>query len=401
MRSWLQRRSFSRLLATILDWTAKPDLTAIARQTNGWSPSDWRQAEQVIFMHGLGPLLQHDLLQPNQAAPAGLRRFQRFLEAQHSGNRNRIQRLQRDLSAILAEAHRRRIAIMPLKGSLLGLGYYPEPALRPMADLDLLIRPEHAQGLDEALIKLGYDRIPADNSYAAERHIRYQLPDNRTVVAWTEEHPGNPRPVEVHTDLRRLLWGDLRLQDMAPLLWEGAHETSLLGEPAWVPRHNALLVHLAAHTLDHMMVATARAIQFFDLAQVSPLVNSVEAVEQSNWLFLPLRLAQRIYPRTGFPRDLAALGERVDSHLRHWAENVPLNGSCGLLVDPAPRSKSRWWVHWERWAANRWRLRLAYGRLPWPLAAIKHLTRMARHAAARLDGQPSISLAAPHPDGEA
>ena len=399
MTSLLQRGRLSRLLATVLRWAAQPDRQLIECETAGWSPSKWQLARQIIFMHGLGPHLHDSLRLEEETTLDEVQRLRQFLAAQLLANRQRIARMHRELAVILSEARRRRVAVMPLKGSLLGLRYYPDPALRPMADLDLLIQPDQFAALDEALVHLGYDRLPPDNLHAQERHYRYLKPDNRAVVSWTEEHPANPRPVEVHTSLRRLLWGDLQIPDLAPSLWDNADETEILGEPVWAPRPEELLAHLAAHTLDHMMVSTARGIQLLDLVHVSSSIQKLSPVPQPSWLYLPLRLAQRAFPQIALPADLDDLGDRTDPDLRHWAQTVALGGSCGLVVDSAPRSHSRWWVHWERWAASRWRLRLAYGQRPLLLAAVSHLALMARQLGRRLEGQRTAETV--HPDDKA
>ncbi len=333
-------------------------------------------------MQGLAPYLQAELADSRlyDALPDSLRGW---LDSQASMNAARARRMHDELQAILQAADRAGLQVMPLKGALLSLCYYPSPGLRPMADLDLLVRPHAGPALSQVLERLGYRPLPPDNPQAADRHLRFIRPEAARVVSFDGEHPDNPRPVEIHTRLRRALWGDVVIRDLSEALWEGGRQAELLGARAWVPDPGSFLVHLATHALEHLMVQTGRVLQWLDLAQVFPSAGVPSNPISSDWIYPPLAIAARAFPDRFRGADLSPLAEGVHPKLRSWAESVPLDGRCGLNVDPAPPKSRGWRVHWERWRPSPWRLALGYGRLPTAFAMGLHLLVMLRHLARR------------------
>src|SRR5690349_18102423 len=82
-------------------------------------------------------------------------------------------------------AARAGIAVAPLKGSLLATGYYAEPGLRPMNDLDLLVRPADEPRMLELLAGLGYRQIAR-----GWKHVALAHPDGGgPTVSYEGEHP--------------------------------------------------------------------------------------------------------------------------------------------------------------------------------------------------------------------
>jgi hypothetical protein len=78
-----------------------------------------------------------------------------------------------------------------LKGIVLGQELYPEPHLRPMGDLDVLVAEDAVREVEAALLRLGYLlRQPAGNHITSGHH--------HGVPFW---HPGNENWVEVHWGL--------------------------------------------------------------------------------------------------------------------------------------------------------------------------------------------------------
>jgi len=134
--------------------------------------------------HGLSPPLRR-LLQ---------RRRQQILAA----NLHRIGRFQE----LVDELARAGIPVCPLKGiHLLGTVYGEDPESRPMADLDLLVRPEDADGaVDRLRAALGLGETSLSRRLAARSHERVLT--------------GSALVVEIHTRLglrtgRACAWNDL------------------------------------------------------------------------------------------------------------------------------------------------------------------------------------------------
>lgn len=139
-----------------------------------FAPADWQAAPTLARLHGLAPLLYHklsasglleDLPKPVALALAELRsHLARDYYASAAHNQLIYAELGRALAALAGIsppgaqdfADGRGIPALALKGVALAAPLYGDIALRPMNDLDLLVRREHLQSAAQALISLGY-----------------------------------------------------------------------------------------------------------------------------------------------------------------------------------------------------------------------------------------------------
>ena len=105
----------------------------------GWDVQVWETARWAVQIHGIAPLLDRaaaawpdaDALHPH---------LRDYLATQRQRSAARVTLLMQDLEDVLAALAAAGIQALPLKGSLLSTQYYPEAGLRPMNDLDLLVR---------------------------------------------------------------------------------------------------------------------------------------------------------------------------------------------------------------------------------------------------------------------
>lgn len=337
------------------------------RDTAEWGAEEWEAAQRLIFYQGVGPLLHRRFAGSEGALPAD---FRFWLAEQYRCSALRADSLQAELGVILSACQQASLAVMPLKGSLLARREYPDPALRPMADLDLLVRPADRSRLAEILTALGYSLQPPGNRFP--HHDHFANPGGERVVSFETEHPDNPRPVEVHTAVRRPLLGGRISLDLAPLLWESAVRAPLLGAEAWIPCDESLLLDLALHNLQNLLLyRNARLIQWVDLALVAALIPDLSCLPHPRLLYPTLRLASRALPRQLPPAALDGLAAGVPARVRRWCAQVPLDARCGLASAPLPRS--RWRKRWQRWAPSAVRLLVNYeeeslGRAVWRYA---------------------------------
>jgi hypothetical protein len=373
-------RLLNRLTAEIASWLEGPHPDRTLDAVGAWDQVTWRIAERVVWMHGVGPYL-HDALARTPIHAALPDTFRQWLALQYEMNGMRVQRLYEELAAILREAGRAGVAVVPLKGSVLSTRYYTSPALRPMADLDILIQPHDEPALAGILEELGYQYQASTSRHA--HPANFVKPGGTQVVSWHGIHPDNPRFVEVHTQLAKALWYDVGSYDLTAYFWSESREDKLLGEQAWLPAPDRLLTYLATHALYHHLFQGGRLINWLDLASVAPTVRHIDPPD-ANWVYPSLRLAARAMPTRFTGVDLSPLAPLTHPRLRHWAESVPLDGRCGLSVDLTPPGEhKRWYLRWKRWRPARHRLALGYGHLPLPLAYGKHLITALRHYPSR------------------
>lgn len=149
-----------------------------------------------------------------------------------------------DLHRLLSEAG---IAHLFLKGVPLAAGAYPEPWLRPLRDIDLLVAPADLGRAQALLLDHGgpIERYAHKTGTTADPQAKHLVP------VWS---PGRVIAVELHGHAADAGAGlDAAAQArLDAMLWEGAVEMPLAGEALPVPGPEALFVHLVLHGVyDH------------------------------------------------------------------------------------------------------------------------------------------------------
>ncbi len=147
----------------------------------------------------------------------------------------------RTFATVAARLNEADIPFLLLKGAALNLSTYDHPELRPMTDIDILVRPADVSEADQLLISAGcragrplvrQDFFP---QYYYEREY---------------EVPGPPRcRLEVHGHLFR----PLRYMQTVPVegMWEDPIRAKLDGVDVLLPSHENMVIHLAAHSTIH------------------------------------------------------------------------------------------------------------------------------------------------------
>ena len=338
---------------------------------------------RVIAAHGLGPYLASapglEGLRGN--LPAG---ESDWLEAQLAANRQRLGRLHEDLAAVLAELARAGVRTMPLKGAIVTTRAGATPERRPMADLDLLVAPADRAPATAALVRRGYLLWP--HPHRRPTHDVFEhAGDGGLVRSYDGEHPDNPRRIELHTEVRRHLWTWVDDDDLTAYLWSSSRDGSLLGQPAALPSDEALLAHLAIHATCDLLLGRGRLIQWLDVAAIAAaLPGGLGGLPNPRLAYPALRLAARRLPLLMAGVDLVPLGALVPPDLRRWTATVPLDRAAGLQSGRfLPTDAATFGARWRRWAPYRWRLRVAHGDAPLPVATARHLGRLVATASRR------------------
>ncbi|MBI1880861.1 MAG: nucleotidyltransferase family protein [Chloroflexi bacterium] len=313
--------SLAHLCDTIAQWLAKAE-----PQAPEWPAETWQTFRWASRVHGVAPLLWTKL----GTAPWLDEAIKSWLAEQYRFNGQRQAKMQAELKEILALFGHHQIPLMPLKGSVLAAAYYADAALRPMADLDLLIRLEDFASSARLLAQLGYEQ-----EVVHWKHTGFSRPDNRRVVSSEGEHPDNPRKLEVHMYCRETFGGPAL--DLTETMWRNACPGTLLGEPARLLEPDALWLHLLVHATYHMWQGKGRLIHLVDLALVTPhlsdplsLLNSVEA----RFTYPSLVLLQKYFPASLDDSLLTTQQARVSVSFRRWAAGLDLVNTSHLNPQP-------------------------------------------------------------------
>ncbi len=157
-----------RMVVSLLreDWSALADGTS--------QPVDWDAVLARAEAHGVGPLLYHKLRSAGclEALPADS--VQALQGAYYEAAARNTLRL-RALEAILKALARQGIIPILLKGAGLMLTVYDSPALRPMADLDLLVLPAELRPALHCLASLGYRPTHAEQFPGAYQVVTHHV----------------------------------------------------------------------------------------------------------------------------------------------------------------------------------------------------------------------------------
>jgi hypothetical protein len=116
---------------------------------------DWNYLTAAACAHGVAPLIYHNL-QRSRATRVLPPRPTETLRKSYYGNAARNSFLYGELRNVLNAFRDKRIEVIVLKGAALAETVYPNRALRPMSDIDLLVRKEKLTQVEATLLDMGY-----------------------------------------------------------------------------------------------------------------------------------------------------------------------------------------------------------------------------------------------------
>ncbi len=377
LRPALPQEKLTAVTNTLARWLPGPvDDTAVSQ----WSLAEWEAAEWVVYWQNALPWLVARVEEAQIEVPEGVNGRLRTV---NDASRERTRRMLSACAEILDAFRQAGIQVVLLKGAVLSPFYYPDPLLRPLADLDLLIRPQDIAASRKIMLKqLGY------RYYSRSAEDEVYLRGERKPNIWA---PNNVHPVEVHFALREEYAGIG--YELAQIMWaESVERPYWQNTHARVPNPAALLLHVCAHTTSDWLIQRGRLMHIDDIGK---LCNQMQPEDWQTFgrLVLP-DTARFIYPalalvgkytplslpesstnalRANCPAALLAWLEQTE--LADASESNPTNRS-GLGLEIARRlSRSRldMFHFWLRsFFPRRFNLAKRYPRLVetpfWPLA---------------------------------
>lgn len=206
---------------------------------------DWDYLLRAATYQGVAPLL-HEWAA--HAAPGPSPEIASRLYHHYWATHFRNRALLAELAEISSAAAAAGIDVVPLKGADLAARVYPSPALRPMSDVDLLVRAEHLDRMRALLQSRGYEDFSMSMSYVDDERLdrgsfEHRWQGSRDGVGILIEFRAEPMEPSVCrlADLDPALAGALREHTAA--MW-----SRLVPTPAG-PRLSAgdLFLHVATH----------------------------------------------------------------------------------------------------------------------------------------------------------
>ncbi len=226
--------------------------------------------------------------------------------------------LQKALTSALELLERARVPVIVLKGGALALSVYPDPPLRPMNDIDLLVPPD-----------------AVETAVAALRSGGFLVPDEETASFWKRAYFHLPlrAPGDGYV-LVELHWGIAQADRHHPVTDELFRASLPLPEAAGSARRlgpEDMLVHLSLHHAYHYF--EPRLIWIYDLAllHADPPPAALAHARARSWraaipFLLSLAQVERVYPGLLRPdyRELPERSARVRWLLRTFGSGRPM-----------------------------------------------------------------------------
>lgn len=230
-----------------------------------------------------------------------------------------------------------------LKGAALAWRDYPDPVLRPLRDVDLLLTRDSAVASQALLLAHpSYRRAPWTVDYGPDH--THQLPEIQEI--------GRELTIEIHHRLNAKGWD--QEQRLLALMAQSPDVIDLLGVSARVPSAHANVLHLVEHATLHHAFENGPLI-LSDLHYIAKrhsidwerLQADAEAMGLANGLRLIARLAVR-YGARWVPADFAFEAQGGDSHVM-TARTVMLSEPEAVARHAMLRRLSRGPGHLQGW----------------------------------------------------
>jgi hypothetical protein len=226
----LQESSGATLLSVAS--TARPPHAFPAFTAAGWA----RLLEAAEF-HGLTPLLYQCSRGTSEPVPCDVADA---LAAAYLASAKRGLAQAAWLSETVAVFGAAGIPMIALKGPALAQILYPDPALRPSSDLDVLVHPSDLQRTLHVLAGEGYVPPPHLARFPARILVRLDC-------ELTLQHPRRAS-IDLHWDTAP---ADYPFRIDAGLLWHARDSVQVAGRSVPVLRRECLLLYLATHAAKH------------------------------------------------------------------------------------------------------------------------------------------------------
>lgn len=230
------------------------------------SDGEWEGIAVTAVALGLAPLLHWHLSQAKITLPP---MAMAKLAVTRKAHAKRNDKISEQLAEILAACAAAEIKVLVLKGAFLAPTVYPEPALRPMNDIDLLFHPEDLAKVGPLLESLGYagkDKDPTQGPGIVKHLSSYRRIGNEGQTPNPYLSADSDRMVEPHGSLEEA-WFGLKV-DITPGVWDRAVSISLHNQPAYRLSIADILLHLAVHATFHVIMGASVFVQLYDIGQV-------------------------------------------------------------------------------------------------------------------------------------
>ena len=286
------------------------------------SDLDWNRVIQHACQHDIAPLVFHTMQRARFAHANSHEAFNR-LKALYYGNAIRNALLYQELETVLLAIRNLGKAVLVLKGAALAETVYQNRALRPMSDVDLLIKKEDLAEIEGLLRKLGYV------FYDQQRTREWYCDNHYHVVFRRQVSAAFTSCLEIHWHLERPI---LPFPINIDGVWERAAVARVANAEVLVLSPEDLLLHLCMHTCRHKLTGGFRA--FCDISETIRQYERVMDWEQVSTRATEWRIETFVYVVLLLTHELLGtrVPERVFDSLRHENFDMEVPAAAGAAV---------------------------------------------------------------------
>jgi hypothetical protein len=198
-------------------------------------PIDWNRINKLAYNHGVAPLLYKNL------SDAGVKSvLPDELKALYYITASRNNNLIKETGRVLKAFNDNKLKSIILKGIYLINNIYINPALRPLADIDILVHKKDLTRVIDIFTELGYvlpqHHLPLEVFTKYHFHLTFMSKENSQAI------------FEIHWDLRdRFKYSETDVTG----IWGSATEMEFYGEQTMTMSHEDSLIYLCQHLDRH------------------------------------------------------------------------------------------------------------------------------------------------------
>ena len=296
------------------------------------SISDWEGVVQESLAHGVAAILYDRLKRESGPLRIPSEMLQRLKAVKlRIGIRNT--KLYHELAGVLKALRKEGIQVIVLKGAHLAELAYGNVALRPMDDVDILVKKHDLSRAEKKFFEMGYFHLEGDSERMKSASPHHLTPFRKQGCT----------PIEVHWTLPSM---DTPGTD-ANNVWERAQDAEIAGSKALVLSPEDLLLHISIHaSLHHRFGVGLRPLcdisailtRYRDVLDWNKVLSSAQQWGLCNGVYLTLHVAKELIDADVPESALQALkAKQFDAALIDWAKEQIYTLS-GELTDPSSMS---------------------------------------------------------------
>lgn len=179
-----------------------------------------------------------------------------------------------ELGMILRALKNEGVGVIALKGAFLAEAVYRNIGLRPMSDIDLLIKKEDLYKVNKELARLGYS-APVYPTHLHEK-IQNQLQNNEAYI-----NQGKKIVVDIHWDIAPSI---IPIRVDINKFWENAQPVKIAGIETLTLAPEDSLLHLCLHLDGHINTSNAPHPKFKGYSDIVAVIMHHEG--RINWEYL-------------------------------------------------------------------------------------------------------------------